>query len=81
MTTLRCIAGKPLLSVAEVAVIIGRDRSTLYDAINEGTFPLPIVRLRRQIFVPRAAVDRLLAGYPAELGSESACPNCGCSVA
>jgi excisionase family DNA binding protein len=69
---------KPLLSVAEVALLLGRDRSTLYDAIKEGTFPLPIVRLRKQIFIPRAYVERLLGGKDSSNGSENShCSKCG----
>lgn len=50
----------PLLTVSQVAVLLGCDRSTLYKAIVADRFPLPVVRLNRRILVPRVAVERLL---------------------
>ena len=46
----------PLLTVSQVAVLLGCDRSTLYRAIVAERFPLPVVRLNRRILVPRVAV-------------------------
>jgi excisionase family DNA binding protein len=55
---------KPLLSVEEVAVMLGETRSTLYRAIKAGDFPLPIFRIGRRIRIPRRSVERLLSGLP-----------------
>ncbi len=73
----------PLLTVSQVAVLLGCDRSTLYRAIAGDRIPLPVVRLNRRILVPRVAVERLLGrgeGYrtadePPALGRY--CPTCG----
>ena len=77
---------KPLLTVSQAAVLLGSDRSTLYKAIADDRFPLPVVRLNRQILIPRVAVERLLGGLfdqEAAVGTSSAsscCPSCGASV-
>jgi len=73
----------PLLTVSQVAVLLGCDRSTLYRAIVAERFPLPVVRLNRRILVPRVAVERLLGrgkghGPPDEPPALSPyCPTCG----
>lgn len=54
----------PLLTVPELASLIGVNRSTLYRAINRGDFPLPIVRFGNRIQVPRAAAEKLIYGGP-----------------
>lgn len=38
-------------------------RPTLYRALREGT--IPSLRLGRRVLIPRAALERLLAGEPA----------------
>ena len=69
----------PLLTVSQVAVLLGCDRSTLYRAIVADRFPLPVVRLNRRILVPRVAVERLLGrregDEPHAIGPY--CPVCG----
>ena len=77
---------KPLLTVSQAAVLLGSDRSTVYKAIGDDRFPLPVVRLNRQILIPRVAVERLLGGqvgYEPMAGTPSAgscCPSCGAPV-
>ncbi len=56
------LAGKLLLSVEETAILLGQTRSTLYRAIHAETLPLPVHLVGRRMKIPRAAVDRLLAG-------------------
>ena len=56
------LAGKLLLSVEEAAILLGQTRSTLYRAIHAGTLPLPVHRVGKRMKIPRAALDRLLAG-------------------
>lgn len=79
--------GRPLLTVSQAAVLLGSDRSTLYKAIGENRFPLPVVRLNRQILIPRAALERFIGGavaYDAEEGmseGEDFCPTCGSPLA
>ncbi|WP_423782929.1 excisionase family DNA-binding protein [Ferrimicrobium acidiphilum] len=53
---------KSLLSVDEAAILLETTRSTAYRALSKGTFPLPVIRLGGRLRIPRAAVDRLLAG-------------------
>jgi excisionase family DNA binding protein len=76
-------AESPLLGLTELAGILGVHRSTLYRSIESGRFPLPIVRVGARISVPRAAVDRLIAGggdlpvaTPPALHDDH-CPTCG----
>lgn len=52
----------PLLSITELAALVGVNPATLYRTINRGEFPLPIVRLGTRMQVPRVAVERLLHG-------------------
>lgn len=56
------LGSKSLLSVDEAAILLETTRSTVYRAISNGTFPLPVIRLGGRLRIPRAAVDRLLAG-------------------
>ena len=77
---------KPLLTVSQAAVLLSSHRSTLYKAIGDDRFPLPVVRLNRQILIPRVAVEHLLGGLvdqEAEAGTSGAsscCPSCGASL-
>lgn len=50
------------LSVEQAARILGIGRVSAYQAIQRGE--LPAIRLGRRIVVPRAALERLLAGGP-----------------
>jgi len=52
----------PLLTIPELADLVGMHPSTLYRAITRGDFPVPIVRFGDRIRVPRAAVEKLLYG-------------------
>jgi len=53
-----------LLTISEVADILGVHRSTLYRTIARSGLPLPIVRVGATMRVPRAAVDRMLLAEP-----------------
>lgn len=55
---------KPLLSVEEVAILLGETRSTLYRALAAGTLPLPVYIIGARRRIPRRAVERLIAGLP-----------------
>jgi excisionase family DNA binding protein len=50
----------PLLSIAEVANLLGVHRSTLYRTIARSKLPLPIVRIGATMRIPRAAINRML---------------------
>jgi len=47
-----------VISVEEAGRMLGVGRGTAYNLAKDGT--LPVLRLRRRIVVPRAALDRLL---------------------
>lgn len=47
-------------TVAEVAAIIGVSDKTIYRWVNDETDPLPSIRARGSIRIPRAAVSELL---------------------
>ncbi len=55
-------APKPLLSVEEAAILLGETRSTLYRAIKDGNFPIPVHRIGSRIRIPRRSIERFLAG-------------------
>ena len=49
-------------TLGEVAAALGIARSTCYELAATGRLPLPVIALGRRRVVPRAALDRLLAG-------------------
>ncbi len=49
-------------TIGEVAVALGIARSTAYELAKTDRLPVPILRLGRRMVVPRAAIDRVLAG-------------------
>jgi excisionase family DNA binding protein len=51
---------KQMFSVEEVAAILGVGRATAYRCANTGE--IPALRLGRRLFVPRAALARMLGG-------------------
>lgn len=51
---------KPVLSALEAFALLGIDRTTGYRAIQDGTFPVPIIRVGHQFRVPTLALLRLL---------------------
>lgn len=54
--------GEPAtVSASEAFAQLGIDRTTGYRAIQQGTFPLPTIRVGRLIKVPVAPLRRLLA--------------------
>ena len=55
-------SGPETASLTEVAARLGIARSTCYDLAAAGRLPLPVIALGRRRVVPRAALDRLLAG-------------------
>lgn len=64
MTTTTSLTHKPLLSIEEAAVLLGETRSTLYRAVKQPDFPLPVHRIGKRLRIPRRAVERLLDGLP-----------------
>ena len=52
----------PLLTISEVAQLMGVHRSTLYRTIGRAALPLPVIRVGATMRVPRVAVERLLSG-------------------
>lgn len=59
---------RPVLLAPEVFKLLGIHSSTGYQAIQDGSFPLPVIRVGRTIRVPTRAVHQLLAGQ--EVSSE-----------
>ena len=51
---------KPMVTVEEVAAILGVGRATAYRCANTGE--IPALRLGRRLFVPGAALARMLGG-------------------
>jgi excisionase family DNA binding protein len=48
------------MNIDDVAPLLGINRSTAYELIRRGTFPLPVIRMGRRIVVSRKAVTDLL---------------------
>jgi excisionase family DNA binding protein len=48
--------------VPKACELIGIHKLSGYKAIREGTFPVPVIKVGRRYVVPKAALDRLLAG-------------------
>jgi excisionase family DNA binding protein len=53
---------KPLLSVEEVALLLGESRSSIYRSIERGDLPLPVFRINGRLRIARRAVERLIDG-------------------
>lgn len=70
LPTLHGLANKPLLSVDEVAILLGQSRSSIYRSIERRDLPLPIFKLNGRWRVPRRAVERLLDGDVVEIQSK-----------
>ena len=54
---------RAMATIEEVAAAFGIARSTAYELAKAGRLPVPVIRLGRRMVVPRAALDRLLAGH------------------
>ena len=48
------------VSIQEAALMLGVGRSTVYDAIRRGDFPLPVIRVGARCLVSRNALEQLL---------------------
>ena len=49
---------RPVLSVNEVAKLLGLNRNSVYEAAKRGE--LPIIRLGRRVLISRAGLQRML---------------------
>jgi excisionase family DNA binding protein len=59
---------KPLPSLEEAAVLLGRSRSTFYRSIDKGDLPLPLYRIAGRYCIPRLAIGmRSLVTVPVEV--------------
>lgn len=59
-------------------MLLGLGRSTLYRAVEHGEVPFPVLRIGTYRYIPRAAIERLLAGgdsVPPIASNEDAAPN------
>ena len=54
--------GRLLLTVEETAIMLGIGRTTMLRAVRNGAVPFPVHKIGGSTYVPRAAVERLLAG-------------------
>ncbi len=57
---------KPLMSVEEVAELLGQSRSSLYRAILNDSLPLPVLKIRGRYRIARIAVERLIVSSTAK---------------
>lgn len=56
------VSDKPLLSVDEVAILLGESRSILYRSLKRGDLPLPVFTINGRLRFARRAVERLIEG-------------------
>jgi excisionase family DNA binding protein len=59
-----------LLSVEEVAILLGESRSSIYRSIECGDLPLSVFRINGRLRIARRAVERLIAGELPNLGDQ-----------
>jgi hypothetical protein len=50
----------------EAFALMGMPRSTGFDLIKRGQFPIPVIKAGRRIYIPKEPFDRLLAGEPVQ---------------
>jgi excisionase family DNA binding protein len=55
--------------VPEAADRLGVHKLSVYKAIREGTFPVPVITVGRRYVIPKAALDRLLQGDDVDAGA------------
>jgi excisionase family DNA binding protein len=67
MTTPHTAAAPEVLTVEETAQVLRLSRQSAYEAVKAGD--IPAIRVGRRLLVPRAALNRLLAGD--QLGANS----------
>ena len=53
-------AKRATVDVATAASILGVHKATLYEAIERGDAPVPVIRLGARILIPREALERLV---------------------
>lgn len=63
---------KPLLTVGEAAILLGRSRTTLYRSIQRGEQLFPVVTFNGRLRIPLRSVERLIEGIepPASAAAE-----------
>ncbi len=54
-------ATRQTLSIPDLAVTLGIDRSSAYELAKRDLLPVPVIRVGRRLLVSQRAVDRLLA--------------------
>jgi len=64
------VVDRSTLNIDEAAQALGVNRLTLYSAIRNGESPVPVIKIGRRLVVPKAALDRLLAGEDVGTGTE-----------
>jgi hypothetical protein len=56
----------PVVTIPYVASIFGIGKTQAYDQIRRGTFPFPTIRRGRYLYVPTAALLKVLGIEPEE---------------
>ncbi len=74
-STRNTLPPKPLVSVEEAADLLGETRSTLYRAIKQGSFPIPVRRIGARIRIPRRSIERFLEGELPRAAQERPVPS------
>lgn len=48
------------ISATEAAPILGASKSSIYNAIKDGSFPFPVIRIGERIVIPTAPIREAL---------------------
>lgn len=67
------------LNIEDAARRLGINRSTAYELVRRGEFPVPIIRLGRRIVVSRHALDALLGVQHAASAGQAQAEDTGSS--
>ncbi|MDP9358104.1 MAG: helix-turn-helix domain-containing protein [Chloroflexota bacterium] len=56
-------ATRQTLSISDLAIMLGIDRSSAYELAKHDRLPVPVFRVGRRLLVSRRAVDQLLRAH------------------
>lgn len=62
-------------SADEAFALLGMKRSTGFDALKNGTFPVKVIRVGKRYYIPRAPLDELLSYEPKPTVQQEQQPN------
>jgi excisionase family DNA binding protein len=52
------------ITISEAAGILGISRSTAYESVRNGTFPVAVIKIGKRLVISRAAIEQVLGTPP-----------------